>query len=104
MVALCPGTAYMNWHSVALGLQLLQEGKILRLRSRGHTGALGQHLLSKIIRSQAAQLVEVKVGEVLKVFPHEFDLGRWGGRVHVGLEGHSLLAGEDIAQCWPLGG
>jgi hypothetical protein len=26
----------------------------------------------------------------LNVFPHESDLGRWGDRIHVGLEGHSL--------------
>jgi hypothetical protein len=35
-------------------------------------------------------LIEVEGGEVLKVVPHELDLGRGGGRAHVGLEGHSL--------------
>lgn len=80
----------MNRCSIALGLQLLQEGKVLRLRSRGHTEVRGKHLLSKIIRRQAAQPVDVEGGEVLNVFPHESDLGRWGDRIHVGLEGHSL--------------
>jgi hypothetical protein len=80
----------MNRCSIALGLQLLQEGEVLRLRSRGHTEVRGKHLLSKIIRCQAAQLVEVEGGEVLDVVSHELDLGRRGDRIHVGLEGHSL--------------
>jgi len=79
----------MNRCSIALGLQLLQESKVLRLRSRGHTEVRGKHLLSKIIRCQAAQLVEVEGGEVLNVVSHELDLGRRGDGIHVGLEGHS---------------
>jgi hypothetical protein len=78
----------MNRCPIALGLQLLQECKVLRLRPRGHTEVRGKHLLSKIVRCQAAQLVEVEGGEVLNVVSHELDLGRRRDRIHVRLEGH----------------
>ena len=84
------GSAYMQWVSIELGLQLFQEGNVLGFRSQGQAETYGQRLLSKIVCSKAAQLLEVEIGEVLQVFPYDIDLGGRGGRVYVGLEGHSL--------------
>ena len=87
---MCPGSAYIKRCSTELGLQLLQEGKVLLLRSNGHAEGRGQHLLSKIIRHQGAQIADIEGGEVSKVILHELYLGRRGDGIHVGLKGHSL--------------
>ena len=84
-------SAYDQWVPVEFSLHLLYEGKLLGPRLIGNTQVDGRHQQSKIVRQQAAQAVEVELGDVFQVVLHGFDLGRREGRKHVGLERHFLL-------------
>jgi len=84
-------SAYDQWLSVEVSLHLLYEGKLLGPRLDGNTQVSGRHRQSKICRQQAAQTIDVKLGDVFQVVLHGFDLGRWGDRKHVGLGRHFLV-------------
>jgi hypothetical protein len=87
MVALGSGAAYIQWLSFECIFQPLQGLKLLFLRSNCRVQALGPRLLSKTVRNQVAQILEVEFAVVFQVFPHGSDLGRREGCEHVGLEG-----------------
>lgn len=68
--------------------QLPQKFKVLCLRPHGHIQARGRRNLSKIIRRQGSQPVEVECGEAIHVFLYNFKLQRRRFGEHVGIRGH----------------
>ena len=84
--------------------QLLQRLKVLVLRLRGHIQAQGLDILSKIIRRQSPQMIEVEFAEASEIIFHNFKLRRpiWGEIV--GRRGHivqsrMMLASRGFSSC-----
>ncbi len=69
-------SAYVQMLTLDVGLILPQKGEEVALRLLGHTQAQGCHLLSKIIRHQGAQIIEVECREECVVFSYDSKLRR----------------------------
>ena len=69
-------SAYVQMLNLDVGLILPQIGEEVALRLLGHTQAQGCHLLSKIIRHQGAQIIEVECGDESVIFSYDFKLRR----------------------------
>lgn len=78
-----------------VGLILPQKGEEVALRLLGHTQAQGCRLLSKFIRHQGAQIIEVECGEECVIFSYDFKLRR---RVF----GELVRRGRHLVQGWMM--
>lgn len=81
--------------ALEVGLILPQKGEEVALRVLGHTQAQWCSLLSKIIRHQAAQIIQVECGEERVVFSYHSKLRR---RVF----GEFVMRGRHFVQGWKM--
>jgi hypothetical protein len=88
-------SAYVQMLTLDVGSILPQKGEEVALRLLGHTQAQDCHLLSKIIRHQGAQIIEVERGEECVVFLYDLKLRR---RV----SGELVRWGRHLVQGWMM--
>jgi hypothetical protein len=88
-------SAYVQMLALEVGLILPQKGEEVTLHVLGRTQAQGCRLLSKIVRHQGAQIIEVECGEECVVFSYDFKLRR---RVF----GVLVRRGRHLVQDWMM--
>lgn len=84
----CLSPAYLQLLALETVSQLPQRLKVFCFRLLGHFQAQGFDILSKVIRRQGTQFVEVERAETSKIFLHDFELRRPIFRENVGRRGH----------------
>jgi hypothetical protein len=91
----CLSSAYLQLLALETVSQLPQRRKVLCLRLLGHFQAQGFDMLSKVIRRQGTQFVEVECAETCKIILHDFKLRRPIFGENVGRRGH-------LVQSWMM--